>query len=108
MTHGLSVVPTGRGMRAVMVALLAFVVFAGCKKKPTAAGALPSFATTVIAAEAKRQPIAESLALVGTLAANEFIEVKSETDGAIAEILFSEGQPVKKGDLLIRLDESKF
>ena len=64
-------------------------------------------ATSVIAAEARLQPIAETLALVGTLAANEFIEVKSEIDGTIAEILFEEGQPVKKGDLLIRLDESK-
>jgi membrane fusion protein (multidrug efflux system) len=36
------------------------------------------------------------------------VELKSETDGTVAEILFNEGQPVKKGDLLIRLDESKF
>jgi len=94
-------------MRAVLAALLALVVLTGCNKKPTAGGAPLNMATTVVAAEAKRQPIAETLALVGTLAANEFIEVKSETDGTIAEILFEEGQPVKKGDLLIRLDESK-
>ena len=60
---------------------------------------LSYIAASVIAAEARRQPIAETLALVGTLAANEFIEVKSEIDGTIAEILFEEGQPVKKGDL---------
>lgn len=108
MTQGFSVVSIERAARAVIAGLFAFIVFGGCKKNPAVGGAPPSFATSVVAAEAKRQPIAETLALVGTLAANEFIEVKSETDGTIAEILFNEGQPVKKGDLLIRLDESKF
>lgn len=108
MTQGFSVVSIKRAVRAVIAGLLAFGVFAGCKKKSATGGPPPNFATSVVAAEAKRQPIAETLALVGTLAANEFIEVKSETDGTIAEILFNEGQPVKKGDLLIRLDESKF
>jgi membrane fusion protein (multidrug efflux system) len=36
------------------------------------------------------------------------IELKAETDGTVEEILFKEGQPVKQGDLLVRLDESKF
>ena len=101
---------TGRGTHAVAVAvgLCASLLLAGCKKKPEAGGPPPSLATTVLAAEARRQPVAETLAVVGTLAANEFVEVKSETDGAIAEILFQEGQPVKRGDLLVRLDESKF
>ncbi len=87
--------------------LLALFATPGCNKKPAegAGAALPP--TTVLAVEAKRAPIAETLALVGTLAGNETVEVKSETEGTIAEILFSEGQPVKKGDLLIRLDDSK-
>ena len=93
-----------------LVPLAVLILLVGCKKKQAAAGgasaAMP--ATQVVAAEAMAQPVAETLAVVGTLAANEFIEVKSETDGTIAEILFNEGQPVKKGDLLIRLDETKF
>src|SRR4051812_31332625 len=107
MTQGLSFVPNGNAARAFAVSLLAAVLLAGCKEKQAVSAAPPNFATTVVAAEARRQPIAETLALVGTLVANEFIEVKSETDGTIAEILFAEGQPVTKGDLLIRLDESK-
>jgi membrane fusion protein (multidrug efflux system) len=95
-----------RAARAVIVGLLAFAVFAGCKKK-SAGGPPPNFPAQVVLAEAKRQPIAETLALVGSLAANEIVEIKSETDGTIAEIPFHEGQEVKKGDLLIRLDESK-
>jgi len=100
-------VPIRGRARFAAVGLLALLAFAGCKKKQATGGPPAMPPTTVVAAEAKRAPIAETLALVGTLAANEFIEVKSETDGTIAEILFSEGQPVKKGDLLIRLDESK-
>jgi membrane fusion protein (multidrug efflux system) len=36
------------------------------------------------------------------------VELKSETDGTVQEIPFQEGQEVRKGDLLVRLDESKF
>jgi membrane fusion protein (multidrug efflux system) len=61
----------------------------------------------VVAIEARRQPVVETLALVGTLMADETVEIKSETDGTIEEIAFQEGQLVEKGQLLIKLDESK-
>jgi membrane fusion protein (multidrug efflux system) len=94
-------------MRTIGLAAAVCFIGLGCKKKPDRGGQASAPPTVVIAAEAKRQPIAETLALVGTLAANEFIEVKSEIDGTIAEILFEEGRPVKKGELLLRLDETK-
>ncbi|HWN93794.1 MAG TPA: efflux RND transporter periplasmic adaptor subunit, partial [Methylomirabilota bacterium] len=108
MSQGLPIFRNVRALRLVVAAVVAVGLFAGCRKKQTAGGPPPNPPTQVIAAEAKRQPIAETLAVVGSLAANEFIEVKSETEGTLAEILFQEGQPVKKGDLLFRLDESKF
>jgi membrane fusion protein (multidrug efflux system) len=61
----------------------------------------------VVAVEAKRQPVVETLFLVGTLAANEMVEIKAEMEGIIEEILFNEGQKVEKGQLLVRLDETK-
>jgi len=79
---------------------------AGCKK-PGAGGPPPNFAVQVVAVEAKRQPVSESLSLVGTLTANEMVEVKSETDGTIEQINFKEGERVEQGRLLIKLDESK-
>lgn len=79
----------------------------GCQKQPTA-GPLPAFAVQAVIAEAKRQPVSETLSLVGTLAANEVVEIKSETDGTVEKILFEEGQPVKAGAQLFQLDESKF
>lgn len=94
--------------RAFALALLPSLLVVGCKKQQAAGGPPPNPPTSVLAAEAKKQSVAETLSVVGTLTANESIEVKAETDGTVAEILFQEGQPVKKGDLLIRLDESKF
>src|SRR6185436_8873783 len=41
------------------------------------------------------------------LQADETVEIKSETDGTIEEIAFQEGQLVEKGQLLVKLDESK-
>ena len=65
-------------------------------------------AIQVVAVEAKQQPVIESLSLVGSIAANESVEIKSEAEGVIQEIPFNEGQRVEKGQLLIRLDETKF
>lgn len=78
----------------------------GCQKP--VAGPPPVFPPTqVVAGEARRQPVTETLALVGTLAANELVEIKSEIEGVVQQINFDEGQPVEKGRLLVQLDESK-
>jgi len=61
----------------------------------------------VVAVKAEKRPVKEALSLVGTLAANESVEIKSEIDGVIQEILFQEGDVVKKGQLLVKLDETR-
>jgi membrane fusion protein, multidrug efflux system len=107
MTQGCSFISSARAASVLgLSALLA--VSTGCRKQADAGGPPAMPPTTVIAAEAKRQPVAETLAVVGTLIANESLEVKAETDGTIVEIAFEEGQPVNKGDLLIRLEDTKF
>jgi membrane fusion protein (multidrug efflux system) len=83
------------------------LLLSGCAKKgnATAGSAIPGI--QVIAVEAKRQPVTESLSLVGSLAANEMVEIKAETEGVVEEINVKEGQRVEKGQLLLKLDESK-
>ena len=89
----------------VWVAIMALFLV-GCKKAASGGQAqLPP--TQVVAVDAVLQPVAETLSLVGNVTANEMVEIKSETDGIVEEILFNEGQRVKKGQLLLRLDESK-
>src|SRR5688572_7384504 len=97
--------------RIAFAARLLAVIFmalplAGCKKQ-TAAGP-QMMAPRVIAVPAKSQKVAEVLSLVGSVTANEIVDVRGEADGVVLEILFKEGQPVKKGQELVRLDESKF
>jgi membrane fusion protein (multidrug efflux system) len=95
--------------RIICVALLA-VLAAGCKRNqgPAGAGGPPGgMVVQVIAVEAKREPIMETLSLVGTLLANEVVEVKSEIEGMIVSLPFQEGQRVEKGDLLVQLDDSE-
>lgn len=61
----------------------------------------------VVAVQAQRQAVVESVSLVGTIAANEAIEVQAETDGIVQEVLFEEGSLVAKDQLLLRLDDTK-
>jgi membrane fusion protein (multidrug efflux system) len=96
---------TRRSLCIFAVALLAFSLV-GCKKK--ASGPPPMTAPRVIAVAARAQPVAEVLSLVGSITANEMVDVRGEADGVVQDILFKEGQSVKKGQELVRLDESKF
>src|ERR1044071_1442868 len=83
------------------------VALAGCKKKAGARGSGGFPPIQVIAVEPKRQPVWETLALPGTIAANEQVEIKAETDGIVQEINFKEGERVAKGQALVVLDETK-
>ncbi|MFM1769746.1 MAG: hypothetical protein RJA22_2275 [Verrucomicrobiota bacterium] len=103
---------TWKSLRAVAGPGLCCLLLSGCRPSVPSGGAPPAgpggFATQVVLAEAKRQAVSETLSLVASLVADEMVEVRAETEGTIEEILFEEGAPVNKGDLLIRLDESKF
>lgn len=98
-------------MKRFLLSLLALLVFtASCKKpgadQPAAGGGMP--ATRVVAVPAVIRPVTESLSLVGTITPNEFVEIKAETDGIVEAIGFNEGQRIGQGDLLVRLEQSKF
>ncbi len=90
----------------IAACVAALPLFTGCKKKQ-AGGPQGGFAVQVVAVEAKRQPVTETLSLVGSITASEMVEIKSETDGIVQEINFKEGGRVDKGQLLVKLDETK-
>jgi membrane fusion protein (multidrug efflux system) len=90
----------------VPLACVVSTTLCACKKESAnTASARPP--VQVVAIEARRQPVSETLPQVGTLMADESVEIKSETDGTVEEISFQEGQLVEKGQLLVKLDESK-
>lgn len=51
-------------------------------------------------------PVREEVSAVGTLRSNESVVVRPEISGRIARIDFDEGKPVRKGQLLVALDDS--
>jgi membrane fusion protein, multidrug efflux system len=52
-----------------------------------------------------RRDLSESLRVVGSLAANETATIRPEMNGLIRSIHFEEGMRVKKGDLLLKIDD---
>lgn len=54
-----------------------------------------------------RRDLAETLRVVGSLAANETATIRPEMSGLIHEIHFREGQRVSKGDLLVKIDDAE-
>jgi membrane fusion protein, multidrug efflux system len=90
----------------IIIAALGAFAFTGCKKQE-AAGPAKMPPPQVVVAEARIERVVESLSRVANVQANEMVEIKSETDGVVQDILFEEGQKVEKGQLLVRLDETK-
>ncbi len=94
--------------QATFLFVAAVLALVGCKKAQQDTGGpavIPP--TQVVAVEARIEPVTETLSLVGTLAANEMVELKSEIEGVIQTINFDEGLHVEKGQLLIQLDDTK-
>ncbi len=69
-------------------------------KRPEAAAATVS--TEVVAPA----PLVETISSTGTLRAEEGVELQAETDGKISAITFREGAHVRKGDLLVKLNDA--
>lgn len=55
----------------------------------------------------ERRDLADTLSLVGSLAANESAEIRPEITGIVRSIQFDEGTAVKKGDLLLKIDDAE-
>ncbi len=65
-------------------------------------------AVPVLAATARRADMPEYLFGVGTARARNSVVVRPQVDGRILSINFKEGQEIKKGDLLAKLDPATY
>lgn len=94
-------------MKPIALVLAIGLAVAGCSensaKKKTEAPPVP-----VTAAKAVARDISVSLEVVGRAEAFESVVMKSRVDGQVAAVLFTEGQHVYQGDVLIRLDPTDF
>ncbi len=62
----------------------------------------------VLAAEAKTADVPVNIAAVGTTQALNTVTVRPQVDGKLISVDFKEGQDVKKGDTLARIDPTTF
>jgi membrane fusion protein, multidrug efflux system len=98
------------------------VIFAGCllvavaplywfaERRPSnpAAATPRAPAVAVSAAAATRNDVPVFVSGLGTVQASATVAIRSQVDGKIQEVLFIEGQHVKKGDVLVKIDPRLF
>jgi membrane fusion protein (multidrug efflux system) len=92
--------------RLFFVFALAGALLTACGKRG-AGGPPAGFATQVVAVKAVREAITEQLRVVGTVQANETVNLQPEADGRVTAIHFTEGQRVEPGQLLVELDSTE-
>ncbi|MSR64921.1 MAG: efflux RND transporter periplasmic adaptor subunit [Verrucomicrobiae bacterium] len=96
-------------MRIILCILLATGLVAahvGCGGKP--GGGPPEMVVPVETALVTTERLEDKFSAVGTLDANESVDIKSEIDAVVEKIDFNEGSAVKKGQPLILFDATKW
>jgi len=103
-----------RGVVGIAIAILLSAVLAGCghqgnggSSKSARAGGPPP-AVPVGVATVRQRDFPVYLTGLGSVQAFNTVSLKSRVDGQIMQVNFREGQDVRKGDLLIVIDERPF
>ena len=86
----------------------ALLIGAGCSRKNASKAAVaPSPPSVVVAAVAKKTvPIYSEF--VGQTAANQTVEIRARVQGMLEKVLFDEGAPVRKGQVLFQIQKSEY
>ena len=87
--------------------VIAVVLIAGCEKETSAARGDWGGAAKVITQEAQLQHIVDEIQALGTARANESIDIQPRISSVIEQIVFTEGQSVASGDVLVRLEDNE-
>jgi RND family efflux transporter MFP subunit len=90
---------------AVLVAIVALLWWIFGTGKPDAPPPAP-VPVSVIRAETKDVPHMASG--IGTVESLHSVTVRPQVEGVLSDVLFQEGQMVKKGDLLVKIDDRAF
>ncbi|MBX7158621.1 MAG: efflux RND transporter periplasmic adaptor subunit [Verrucomicrobiae bacterium] len=93
--------------RLFLISTLSFCIslFVGCSKGNQGPGSFPPVPVEIY--RVKKEKVVEKLPAVGSLEAEEAVEITPQTSGIIEAIHFEEGQTVKQGDLLVKLESQK-
>jgi membrane fusion protein (multidrug efflux system) len=102
-------IPTS-ALAATILGLGWGLVLSGCGKGartdgPRGAGPQGPFIVDVVRIET--HPLRETLAATGTLVALDSVQLQAERPGLVTEILFTEGEEVKAGEVLVKIDDTE-
>ncbi|MBI3561938.1 MAG: efflux RND transporter periplasmic adaptor subunit [Gammaproteobacteria bacterium] len=86
----------------VLTGIMALGSLPLCAALPPAEPTLPVETITV-----QHMPLTNRINAVGSLLANEIVTIRPEISGRVAEIHFNEGEPVKKGAVMVTLDQGE-
>ncbi|HSD21544.1 MAG TPA: efflux RND transporter periplasmic adaptor subunit [Anaeromyxobacter sp.] len=88
-------------------AAAAFALVAACSRGDAKKAAAPR-AVAVRAARAVEKDVPVEVRAVGRIVANQSVAVRAQVSGPIVAVHFTEGQQVKKGDLLLEIDRRPY
>jgi membrane fusion protein (multidrug efflux system) len=88
----------------LMIMILAGLVFTGCSGKKDEAAGPPMGPVSAILAKADKQPVKDTVNIIGSIMARDEVTILSELDSTIKKVAISEGDRVKKGQTLFQLD----
>jgi membrane fusion protein, multidrug efflux system len=92
----------------LLIALAPLYWFAERRGPNTAVATTRAPGVVVNAATATRTDVPVYASGLGTVQAIATVAIRSQVDGKIQEVLFTEGQHVKKGDVLVKIDPRLF
>lgn len=91
------------GLALSVLVLSAGAALAQDQKPPAAPSAVPVGVVTV-----SKQPVAETVRFVGRIEAVERVDIQARVTGYLEDILFKDGDTVKKGQPLYRIEQGPF
>jgi membrane fusion protein (multidrug efflux system) len=91
---------------SIVIALM--ILTTNCSDQQSQAGQFSMPPMPVEVAVVTEQTLSDKFNAVGTIEAIEEVTVVSEIEGIVTEIPFEEGTYVKRGDLILKLDDSQY
>lgn len=96
----------GLGFLALVLGVSTSCSNGGAESKPAQGGGFP--AVPVMVGKTEEKTVPAQIQVIGNGEAYSTVQLRSQVDGQIDRVYFTEGQDVKKGDLLFTLDKRPF
>jgi len=97
----------GIALLLILLALPKLLVRKGEGTNGAVAEAAGGQAMAVRMLTVKPEKLGDRIFTVGTILSNEEVEIRSEISGKVEKIFFKEGAPVKKGEVLLKINDAE-